>query len=133
MEISPVKSSSTPSVMKSWTSKSVSALCVLFLSFDAIGKIVKESHTVAASAELGIPVSSLPFIGVLLLACTIIYLIPRTATLGAILLTGYLGGAMATMLIAGKPVYFALGTGLVVWIGLYLRNPKITTFITSGC
>lgn len=112
-----------------WTGRIISGLCILFLLFDAIGKIVKESHSVEGSIQLGWPEHLIQPIGITLLICTILYSIPRTAFIGAILLTGYLGGAVAIMVRAGQPLYFALVFGILVWIGLYFRNPKLKTLL----
>ncbi|MEO6285524.1 MAG: DoxX family protein [Dyadobacter sp.] len=109
--------------------KIISALCILFLLFDAIMKIIKESHSIEGSAQLGWPVDQVQSIGIVLLIATILYIIPRTAILGAILLTGYLGGAIAIMVRAGQPLYFALTFGVLVWAGLYLRDEKLRKLI----
>jgi hypothetical protein len=115
-----------------WTGRTLSAVAVLFLVFDGVTKVMKEKHVMAASAELGFPPGTIVGIGALLLICTALYVIPRTSILGAILLTGYLGGAVATnvrftptliaMLI---PVIF----GGVVWAGIYLREPRLRTLV----
>jgi hypothetical protein len=107
----------------------ISALVTLFLLFDSIMKVIKESHSIEGSAQLGWPVSQVQSIGLVLLICTILYIIPRTAILGAILLTGYLGGAIAIMVRAGQPLYFASVFGILVWAGLYLRDEKLRTLI----
>jgi hypothetical protein len=112
-----------------WTGRIISGICVLFLLFDAIAKILKASQAITASVALGIPEHTIPAIGILLLICTIIYSIPRTAILGAILLAGYVGGAIAIMMRAGQPVYFATVFGMLVWLGLYLRNEKVRNFL----
>ena len=112
-----------------WTGRVISGICILFLLFDAIAKIVNASQSVEGSVALGIPEHTIQGIGVTLLICTIIYFIPRTAILGAILLTGYLGGAIAIMLRANQPIYFALVFGILVWLGLYLRNAKVRNFL----
>ena len=109
--------------------KIISALCILFLLFDAIMKIIKESHSIEGSAQLGWPVDQVQSIGIALLISTILYIIPRTAILGAILLTGYLGGAIAIMVRAGQPLYFATVFGVLVWAGLYLRDEKLRKLI----
>lgn len=109
--------------------KIISALCILFLLFDAIMKIIKESHSIEGSAQLGWPVDQVQSIGIALLISTILYIIPRTAILGAILLTGYLGGAIAIMVRAGQPLYFAAVFGILVWAGLYLRDEKLRKLI----
>lgn len=108
-----------------WSGRTISGLCIAFFIFDAIGKIVLESHSVSGTIALAIPESAIQGIGITLLFCTVVYLIPRTAIVGAILLTGYLGGAMAIMMRSGMPVFFALGFGVLTWLGLYLRNHKV--------
>jgi hypothetical protein len=118
----------TPSKVSIWTGRVLRGLCVLFLLFDAVGKIMKEIHVVQTCATLGLPESTLLGVGLTLLLCTIIYAIPRTAYLGAILLTGYLGGAIAIMMRAGQQVYFASALGLLVWLGLYLCDGKNSFF-----
>jgi hypothetical protein len=124
----PVKAKSSKSVL---AGKIISALCVLFLLFDAIMKVIKESHSIEGSAQLGWPVDQVQSIGIVLLLSTILYIIPRTAILGAILLTGYLGGAIAIMVRAGQPLYFALVFGILVWVGLCLRDEKAKRLILS--
>lgn len=114
----------SPKKASLWTGRIISWICILFLLLDAIAKIFKESHSVSGSLALGIPESAVQGIGVLLLICTVFYIIPRTAILGAILLTGYLGGAIAIMLRAGQPLYFAFVFGVLVWTGLVLRDIK---------
>ncbi|MCB0139092.1 MAG: DoxX family protein, partial [Caldilineaceae bacterium] len=83
-----------------WTSRILMALVVLFSLFDSITKILKVPAVVEASAQLGVNESQLVGIGIVLLICTVLYVIPQTAVLGAILLTGYLGGAVATNTLA---------------------------------
>lgn len=112
-----------------WTGRAISGICILFLLFDAIGKIFKAAPSINGSVALGIPEHTIPGIGITLLICTIIYLIPRTAILGAVLLTGYLGGAMAIMVRAEQQFYFALAFGILVWAGLYLQNKKVRSFL----
>jgi DoxX-like family len=111
----------------------ISALVVLFLIFDGVTKVMKVNAVMEATARLGFPANLIVGIGVVLLACTAIYVIPRTSILGAILLTGYLGGAAVTNLRAGSslfgetlfPVYF----GVFVWAGLYLRDERLHALI----
>jgi hypothetical protein len=109
--------------------KIISALCILFLLFDAVGKVIRESHHVEGSAALGWPADQVQSIGIALLISTILYIIPRTAILGAILVTGYLGGAIAIMVRVGQPLYFAAVFGVLVWAGLYLRDEKLRALI----
>ena len=111
------------------TGKIISALCILFLLFDALGKVFKEAHHMEGSVALGWPADQVQSIGIALLISTILYIIPRTSILGAILITGYLGGAIAVMVRAGQPLYFASVFGVLVWAGLYLRDEKIRALI----
>lgn len=129
METLQATSTTQQSVKAVWTGRIISSLCILFLLFDAIGKIVKESHSIEGSVQLGWPEHLIQPIGIALLICTILYIFPRTAFIGAILLTGYLGGAIAIMVRAGQPLYFALVFGILVWIGLYFRNPKLKVLL----
>ena len=116
------KSASMASV---WVGRILSALTVLFMLFDAIMKLAKPAPVLEASAHIGIPASQIVSIGVLLLISTIIYAIPRSAVLGAVLLTGYLGGAVAIQMRAGSPPFetvFPVLFGIVMWAGVYLRE-----------
>jgi hypothetical protein len=115
-----------------WTGWIVSGLVVLFLTFDGVTKIIQIAPVVKASEKLGIPSHTLVGIGIVLLACTTIYSIPRTAVLGAILLTGYLGGAVAIHVRADSglfPIGFAVAMGLSAWVGLILREPRLLWMI----
>jgi hypothetical protein len=115
-----------------WAGRTISALVVLFLTFDGATKVMKVEAVLKASAELGVPESVVPGIGITLLACTVVYVIPQTAVLGAILLTGYLGGATATHVRVGGPVFpivFAIGFGVLVWLGLFLRDDRLRALI----
>jgi hypothetical protein len=110
----------------------ISGLIVLFMIFDGIGKVLLVKPVIDASAELGIPENILFGLGVTLIVSAVLYAIPRTAVLGAILLTGYLGGATATHVRMGGPAFpvaFAVGFGVLVWLGLYLRDARIRTLI----
>lgn len=115
-----------------WTGAIVSGLVILFLAFDGVTKVVKVAPVIEACEKLGIPSSTVPGIGILLLTCTAIYAVPQTAVLGAILLTGYLGGATAIHVRAQSdafPVAFSLAFGLLVWLGLVLREPRLVKTI----
>lgn len=107
----------------------ISGLCILFLVIDAVMKIIKDIHSIEGSVQLGWPEQQVQSIGVVLLISTILYVFPRTALIGAILLTGYLGGAIAIMVRAGQPLYFALIFGILLWIGLYLRDERLRTLV----
>jgi hypothetical protein len=111
-----------------WTGRVLSGIAILFLLFDAFAKFTMPSYVVEAFARLGIPVSQGMSVGVLLVVSTIIYAIPRTAVLGAVLLTGFLGGAVAIQMRAGSSTFetvFPVIFGIIVWAGIYLRDCKL--------
>ena len=110
----------------------LTGLVVLFLAFDGITKVIRVAPVVEACQKAGIASDLVTGIGLLLLACTAIYIIPKTAILGAILLTGYLGGAVTVHVIARAgnfPILFAIGFGVLVWTGLVLREPRLVRLI----
>lgn len=111
-----------------WAGRIISSLMVFFLAFDGLMKLIREPHVLAASAELGYPIKTLTTIGALLIASIVVYVIPRKSVLGAILLTGYLGGAVASNVRIGHPAFeciFPVICGMLVWAGLLLREPKL--------
>lgn len=116
-----------------WTGRILSGLVVLFLLMDGVMKLFKPAPVVTASAELGWPDQIIIATGILLLICTILYAVPRTAILGAILLTGYLGGAVAIQWRIGHPLFaetlFPVYMGIVLWAGLYLRDEQLCEMI----
>ena len=117
---------------KLWTGRIMSALPALFLLVDGVMKLFKPAVVVEATVKLGYPESTILPIGIVLTVCTIIYLIPRTAVLGAILLTGYLGGAVATHVRVGEglfPISFPIIFGVLLWGGLYLRDNRLRRLI----
>jgi hypothetical protein len=110
----------------------MSWLPALFLLVDGVMKLFKPVVVVEATTKLGYAENVIVPLGILLTVCTIIYLIPRTAVLGAILLTGYLGGAVATHVRAGEglfPISFPVIFGVLLWGGLYLRDNRLRTLI----
>jgi hypothetical protein len=122
----------TPSKAALWTGRILTYILTLFLLFDATMKIIKEAHTIQGSTQLGWPESAIQPLGFVLLICTILYVIPRTAILGAILLTAYLGGAVAIMARAGQdghPYIFPVIFGVIVWAALYLRDKKLRSMV----
>lgn len=126
------RATSTPSKFALWTGRIVSALPALFLLIDGIMKLFKPAVVVEATVKLGYPESAIIGIGIVLLACTTVYLISRTAVLGAILLTGYLGGAVATHVRVGDPLFsiiFPVILGAMLWLGLYLRNERLRKLV----
>ncbi len=115
-----------------WTGRIISGLVVSFLLFDAIMKVVEAAPAMDGSAQLGWPAQDVQAIGVELLLATVLYIIPRTSILGAILLTGHLGGATAVMVRAmqpGHPYLFPVVFGVMVWAGLFLRDDKLRELI----
>ena len=118
-----------------WTGRILSALVVLFLAFDCVIKFIKPvpQPVADAFAKLGWPVTLAANLGVILLGCTILYAIPRTSMLGAILLTGYLGGAVTTHLRVGDPLFshvlFPVYLGVLLWLGLYLRDSRLRALV----
>jgi hypothetical protein len=115
-----------------WVGRAVSGLCVLFLAMDGAAKLIKPAPVLEACAELGIAESAITGIGMLLLACTAAYAVPATSVLGAVLLTGYLGGAVASHVRVGGPAFpvaFVTGLGVLVWVGLYLREPRLRALL----
>jgi len=116
-----------------WIGRIISGLVVLFLLFDAGGKLVKSANVVQWHLQLGYPERAILPIGIALLISTILYAIPRTSILGAILLTGYLGGAVATHVRVGDPlithVLFPAYFGVLLWLGLFLRDARLRVLI----
>lgn len=112
-----------------WSGRIISGLAVGFLLFDSIPKILALSWVVKASTALGFPANAITPIGLVLLLCTCLYCIPRTAILGAILLTGYLGGAVESNVHIGAPLFsnvlFPIYFAVFVWGGLALRDRRI--------
>jgi hypothetical protein len=117
-----------------WTGRVISGLMVAFLVFDAVIKLMNIAPVIEASKRLGLPENLTMPVAVVLLVCVVLYVLPQTAVLGAVLLTGYLGGAVAIHLRAGSslfaeslfPVYF----GVLVWLGLYLRDVRVRAMLS---
>src|SRR5205823_4565311 len=109
-----------------WTGRVLSTLIVLFMLMDGIMKLFKPQFVVDATTKLGYPQSTIVPIGVAATIGAILYAIPQTAVLGAIILTGFLGGAVATHVRAGESNwYFAVLFGVVAWLGLVLRDERL--------
>lgn len=116
-----------------WIGRAISALAVLFLLFDGALKVLQLAPAIEASAQLGFGALPTLGLGVLALACLAVYLFPRTALLGAILLTGYLGGAIATHVRLGSPLFsivFPLVLGALFWGGLALRDCRLRALLS---
>lgn len=115
-----------------WTGRVLSGLAVAFFLMDGGMKLWKPAVVVEATRQLGYPESVIVGIGVLLLTCTLLYIFPRTSILGAILLSGYLGGAVASQLRAGNGwfnVVFPVIFGAIVWSGLWLRDVRVRNLL----
>ena len=110
----------------------LTVLTALFMLLDGVMKIVKPAQVLEANVRLAYPVSTLSGIGIALIVCTVIYLIPRTAILGAVLLTGYLGGAVASNVRAGSGLLetiFPMLFAALVWTGLWLRDRRLRSLL----
>jgi pimeloyl-ACP methyl ester carboxylesterase len=118
---------------RSWPGRIVSGLPVLFLIFDAIIKLANIPAVAEGSAKLGLPADLAPTLGVVLLACVALYVWPRTAPIGAVLLTGYLGGAVLAHVRVGDPLFshalFPIYVAVFLWGGLYLRDPRVRALV----
>jgi hypothetical protein len=113
-----------------WAGRVISAIPVLLMLFSAVLKLMKPAPVVQGFLHFGYPESQILIIGILELVSCVVYLIPRTAILGAILMTGYLGGATATNVRVGDPSYImTVILGVMVWGGLFLRDPRVRTLI----
>jgi hypothetical protein len=115
-----------------WTGRALSALAIAFLLFDAVTKFFMDKlppEALEAGAALQWPMELMPTVGTILLICTILFAIPKTSLLGAVLLTGYLGGAVASHVRVSNPLFthtlFPIYVAAFVWIGLYLRNARL--------
>ena len=125
----PVESSARAANGRLWTARIIGSLLVLFLAVDAAGKILRLAPYVEGTAKVGYPDGCLVPIGLVLLASTILYVVPRTAFLGAVLLTAYLGGATATHVRMGQPFFFPVVFGVLVWGCLYLRDVRVRALL----
>lgn len=122
---------STPNPTKAvlWTGRILSGLAIAFLAIDAAMKVIAIAPVVEASTKLGFSASAVQPIGLTLLVATILFAIPRTAVLGALFVTAYLGGATATMVHAGQPVYFPVVFGVAIWASLLMRRPQLRAIL----
>jgi hypothetical protein len=115
-----------------WTGRILTAITFLFLALDGVMKLFKPAPVVEGTVQLGYPESVIVGLGIVLLVSTILYVIPRTAVLGAILLTGYLGGATATHVRVGGPLFnilFPSIMGIMIWGGIYARDARLRALI----
>ena len=113
---------SKPIILAGWI---IGIVAVAFLVMTGVTKVVRPDLFVVGFTRFGYDQSVVLPLGVVQLVCTVLYLFPRTAVLGAVLLTGYMGGAIATHLRVGDPYFVQLGIGVLLWLGLYLRDRRI--------
>ena len=120
----------TPSKKRLWAGRIISAIPVLLLLFSGVMKLMKPAPVLQGFAHYGYPESLIVGIGILEIACTVVYAIPRTSILGAILVTAYLGGATATNVRVGDPaVVMTVLLGVLAWVGLYLRDNRLSALV----
>lgn len=116
-----------------WAGRIVSALVALFMLFDGTIKVIKAPAAMEGTSQLGYPASVVFPLGIVVLVCVALYAIPRTSVLGAILLTGYLGGAVATMVRVQSPqFFFPAVVGILAWLGLFLRDGRVRGLIPAS-
>lgn len=118
-----------------WTSLTLTLLLVAFLAFDGVTKVLKVAPVLEASRKFGFGPWATQAIGLILLGCTTVYALPRTSVLGAILLTGYLGGAVAVHVVARSgvfPMVFSFLFGVLCWVPIALRNPPVVRLILGS-
>jgi hypothetical protein len=124
-----------PSKSRLLTGRILTTLTVLFLIMDIVFKFIRPipPQVLQSMNQLGIQTGLLTTIGILLLACTVLYVIPATSVLGAVLLTGYLGGAISVHVRVGNPLFgyvlFPVYVGALMWAGLYLREPRLLALL----
>lgn len=118
--------------MTNWIGRILSGLAIAFLLFDGVTKFFMDKlppEALEAGAALQWPIEKMPLVGTLLLICLFFYLIPRTAIFGAVLLTGYLGGAVASHIRVSNPLFshtlFPVYIAILIWLGLYLRDARL--------
>ncbi len=113
----------------------LSGIVILFCLFDSFGKFAKPEAVIEGTRQFGYPEHLITPIGIMLLVCTVLYSIPRTALLGAVLLTGYLGGAVASNVRVENPLFshtlFSVYFAIIAWLGLYLRSGKLRRLVSN--
>jgi hypothetical protein len=121
---------------RAWAGRIVSAVPVLFLAFDSMGKLLQLEPVVEGTKQLGYASGAVLKIGLVQLACLLAYLVRRTSVLGAVLLTGHLGGAIATHVRVDNPLFthvlFPIYVAVLLWGGLYLRDHRLAGLLSSG-
>lgn len=112
-----------------WAGRVISGLIALLLTMSAVMKLMGGAEVMAGFTRMGLPESLRIPLGILEFSCVAIYLIPATSVTGAILLTGYIGGAIVTHLRIGEPIYMQIALGMLIWLGLYLREQRLKALI----
>ena len=112
-----------------WAGWIISVLASLVFLFSAFLKLKGGPELAQGIAHLGLPESMVMPLAIVEISCTVIYLIPATSVLGAILLAGYVGGTICTHWRVGDPFFVQIALGLLVWLGLYLREPRLKALI----
>jgi hypothetical protein len=124
------------SAVQLWTGRALSGLAVLFLFIDALGKLLRVGPVVEGTIKLGYQENVVFILGVLLLIGVVLYAVPQTSLIGAIYLTAFLGGAVATHVRVGSPlathVLFGVYVAIFIWGGLALRSPRLLTLLTGA-
>lgn len=120
---------STVSPIKLWVARIMWGIALVFMLFDTGIKLMRESHAVEGTVQLGYPDSTVQLLGIIEAVCLVLYFIPRTSVLGMVLLTGYFGGAVATHVRLENPLFshvlFSVYIALMMWGSLYLREPRL--------
>ena len=129
----PGAAAAAPATRARWVGRALTGVAALFLAVDAAMKLVAAKEAVAGTVQLGWAPHHLPVLGLIELACLALYLVPRTAPLGAVLWTGYFGGAIATHLRLDNPLathtLFPIYVAALVWGGLYLRDDRVRALL----
>lgn len=112
-----------------WAGRVISGLTALLLTMSAVMKLMGGAEVMEGFTRMGLPESLRVPLGILEFSCVAIYLIPATSVTGAILLTGYIGGAIVTHLRIGEPIYVQIALGMLIWLGLYLREQRLKALI----
>jgi len=112
-----------------WAGRVMSGIVAVFLLFDSLIKVAEVAPALEATARLGYPPSLVFGLGLVELVCTVVYILPRTAVVGAILLTAYLGGATASHVRLGDPFVVPIAFGMVIWAGLFLRHEGLRVLL----
>lgn len=112
-----------------WVGRVISGLLSLLFAMSGLMKLKGGAEVISGMAHLGLPGSLIVPLGILELSCVVIYLIPATSVVGAILLTGYIGGAICAHVRVGDPFFFQIALGICVWLGVYFRVDRLKTLI----